>query len=124
MALLNFPAFPGQKLNKRTPAFKTDVFRAESGRVVTTALQQVPIYAYEIDLQVRTGTTIVTDLGTLSEVTALTSIHNACSGSLIPVLFSDPITGSTVTASLPDSIELEQQSVGLYRATISLEQRL
>lgn len=124
MALLNWPSFPAQVLTKRAPSFKTDVFRAESGRVVTTALQQAPIYTYGLRLQVRTSASITSDLGTMSEVDTLVGYHNACSGSLVPVLFTDPVSGAAVTASLPDSIEMEQDAVGLYSVELELEQRL
>ena len=125
MALQTWPSFPGQILSKREPVFKTDVFQVESGGRLRTALQTQPVYAYTLDLYVRSWATVSSSLlGTTDEVSTLQGYHNACSGSLYPVLYTDPVLNATVTATLPDTLTLEWQASGTYKVQVVLTQEL
>jgi len=125
MALQTWPSFITQIPSKRGSSYKTDIFQVESGGRLRTALQSQPVYTYTLDLTVRASATISSTLmGVTDEVSTLVGYHNACSGSLIPVLFTDPVTSAVVTCSLPDSLDLGREVNGIHSVQVVLTQEL
>lgn len=96
-----FPTLPGTKIDvRRTVTWSTKVMKARSGREQRISYQEVPIYEYELTIEVlRQGTINGKDY---NELKLLVDFYNARKGAFDNFQFKDPYDNALRTVRFKD----------------------